>query len=243
MNWQQRWVLGLGAIVFAGTAWHKLAAAEETEPTEEAWTDLSGGGESLDLWRAYQGEGVPPSWELRDGCIYCNGKDAAHLITRKKYADFELTGEWKISKAGNSGILLRVVEVTPWPATSGLEVQVIDHSDGWEEVHGSGLGLGQGAGALYGLFPAKESAIKKAGEWNTIRIVIEGSKIAIWQNGVALVDADMASEDWKARLGRSKFAGSDHFNKAPAGHIALQNYRGAGVWFRNLRIREIGSED
>ena len=122
---------------------------------------------------------VPPSWEIRDGSIFCNGKDSAHLITRKKYGDFELTGEWKISKAGNSGILLRVVEVTGYPANSGLEVQVIDHSDGWAEVHGGGLGLGQGAGALYGIYPAKEATIKRAGEWNTVRILMKGSKIQL----------------------------------------------------------------
>ena len=198
-------------------------------------------GKSLAGWRGYQQEEVPPSWEVRDGSIFCNGKDSAHLITEKKYENFELTAEWKISKGGNSGILLRVKEVTPWPATSGLEVQVIDHSDGWKEVHGSGLGPGQAAGALYGIYPAKEAAIKKAGEWNSVRILIHGSKIKLWQNGVALVDADMDSDDWKARLARSKFANSEHFNQTPKGHIALQNYRGAGVWFRKLKIRELGS--
>ena len=120
---------------------------------------------------------------------------------------------------------------------------MIDHSDGWKEVHGSGLGLGQGAGALYGLYPAKESAIKKAGEWNTVRIVIHGSKIKLWQNGIALVDADMESKEWKARLAGSKFAKAEHFNKVPTGHIALQNYRGGEVWFRKLRIREIKSDE
>ena len=230
-----RLLVGLMGVMLVG-AGSVVGEGEEAA----GWSDLFD-GKTLEGWRGYQQEKVPPSWEVRDGSIYCNGKDSAHLITSKKYTSFELTGEWKISKAGNSGILLRVVEETAYPANSGLEVQVIDHSDGWKEVHGSGLGLGQAAGALYGLYPAKEEAIKKAGEWNTIRIKIEGSKIAIWQNEVALVDADMESKDWKARLARSKFAKSALFNKATTGHIALQNYRGAGVWFRNLRIREIGA--
>lgn len=228
-----QWILALGGAILMGSG--SGVSGEESA----GWADLFD-GKSLRGWRGYQQEQIPPSWEVRDASIFCNGKDNAHLVTRKKYGDFELTGEWKISKGGNSGILLRVVEVTPWPASSGLEVQVIDHSDGWKEVHGSGLGLGQGAGALYGLYPAKEPAIKKAGEWNTVRIVMRGSKIALWHNGIAVVDADMDSDDWKARLARSKFAKAEHFNKAATGHIALQNYRGAGVWFRKLRIREIG---
>jgi hypothetical protein len=57
-----------------------------------------------------------------------------------------------------------------------------------------------------------------------------------------VVDADMESEEGRAKLARSKFAESAHFNKVLTGHIALQNYRGAGVWFRNLPIREIEAE-
>ena len=105
---------------------------------------------------------------MRDGSIFCNGKDGAHLVARENYGDFEF-----------------------------------------------------------------------AGEWNTIHVVIREPNIALWQNGVQLVDADMESEDWKARLARWKFATSEQFNKAASGHIALQNYRGADVWFHNLRIREL----
>lgn len=218
------------------------AMAQEELTDTGNWVDLFD-GKTLQGWRGYQKEGIPESWEVRDGSIFCNGKDSTHLVTEKKYGDFELTGEWKISKGGNSGILLRVVEVTPYPASSGLEVQVIDDEEGWKEVHGSGLGLGQGAGALYGFYPAKKEAIKKAGEWNTIRILVKGSKIAIWQNGVSIVDADMASKEWKEKLAKSKFAKSEHFNKVASGHLALQNYRGAGVWFRKLRIREFGKKE
>jgi hypothetical protein len=85
-------------------------SAEEPAATEQVqvWKDLFD-GKSSDGWRGYQQEKVPPSWEVRDGSIFCNGEDGAHLVTRKKYVDFELSGEWKISKGGNSGILLRGV--------------------------------------------------------------------------------------------------------------------------------------
>ena len=226
------------AIMFVASCGSYRAEADNHAPL----VDLIENG-TLAQWRGYQQKDVPASWEIRDDSIFCNGKDDAHLITRKKYDDFELTGEWKISKGGNSGILLRVVEVTPYPANSGLEIQVIDHSDGWKDVHGYELGMGQSAGAVYGLYPANGDAIKQAGEWNTFRVRMQGAKIGIWHNDVLIVDDDMESEDWKSRLNRSKFAKSDHFNKVQRGHIALQNYRGAGVWYRNLRIREIPPEN
>ena len=133
----------IGAILVAGIGDARAEGGAQ-------WVSLLEGNK-LSHWRGYQQKDVPASWEVRDGSIFCNGKDGAHLITRKKYGDFELTGEWKISKGGNSGILLRVVEVTAYPANSGLEIQVIDHSDGWKEVHGSGLGMGQSAGAAAAL--------------------------------------------------------------------------------------------
>jgi hypothetical protein len=43
-------------------------------------------------------------------------------------------------------------------------------------------------------------------------------------------------------LGRSKFAKSEHFDRATTAHIGLQNYRGTGVWFCKLKIREIDPE-
>lgn len=216
---------------------------EEAGEQEQAqWIDLAQGDE-LSHWRGYRKDDLPPSWEWRDGSIYCNGNDNTHLATRKQYGDFELTGEWKISKGGNSGILLRVVESSPWPANTGLEVQILDHPDSWKEVNGSRVGMGQAAGALYGFYPAKKEAIKSSGEWNTFRILMQGSTIKLWQNDIVLVDVDMASHEWKDRLARSKFAKSKEFNKADTGHIVLQSYRGAGVWYRNLRIREISTDE
>ena len=95
-----------GALL-ASAGCYEVSAGEAESAPAQSWTDLCD-GKSLEKWRGYQQKELPPSWEVRDGSIFCNGKDAAHLITRKKYGDFELTGEWKISKGGNSGILLRV---------------------------------------------------------------------------------------------------------------------------------------
>lgn len=227
------------ALFLSAYAQEEKPPAENTNDAKSAATDWVSLSDTLDGWRGYKKEDCPPSWEIRDDSIFCNGKDSTSLITRKPYGDFELKGEWKISKGGNSGILFRVVEVAPDTASSGLEMQVIDHNDGWKEVHGYDLGAGQTAGALYGIYPGQPETIKKADEWNTFKVRMNGTKIQLWHNDVEIVNDDMTSDEWQGRLAKSKFAKSTLFNKAERGHIALQNYRGAGVWYRNMKIREI----
>ena len=116
---------------------------------------------------------------------------------------------------------------------------MIDTSDGWKKVHGYALGAGQEAGAVYDLFPAKKEAIRAAGEWNNVKVRMVGSKLRVEQNGVVICDTDMSGEDWKKRLARSKFANLKEFNKAATGHLALQNYQGGGVWYRNIMVRSV----
>ena len=69
-------------------------------------------GQSLAGWRGYKLKDVPPSWESKDGAIFCNGKDGTDLITTETFGDFELSLEWKISAGGNSGVHVRATEVT-----------------------------------------------------------------------------------------------------------------------------------
>ena len=51
-------------------------------------------------------EKILPNWTARDGVLHYNGK-ANSLQTAKDYGDFELWVDWKIGKAGDSGIYLR----------------------------------------------------------------------------------------------------------------------------------------
>lgn len=222
-----------------------VAEAKQNELTEqqqkEGWKLLFD-GKSLDQWRGYKSKDLPASWEVRDGAIFCNDKAGADLLTRDTFGDFELSLEWKISAGGNSGVHLRSTETTPDLASNALEIQVIDTSEGWKKVHGYALGSGQEAGALYDLFPAKKESIREGGQWNHLYVKMVGSKLRIEQNKVVIVDTDMSSDDWNKRLARSKFGKSAHFNKVNEGAIGLQNYRGAGVWYRNVMIKTIKAE-
>jgi hypothetical protein len=235
-------VVVVASRTFAGDPAPPPAHNQLTSEQKAAGWRLLFDGKSLTGWRGYKLKDVPPSWEARDGSIFCNGKDGTDLITAETFGDFELSLEWKISAGGNSGVHIRATESTPDTASNAVEIQVIDTSDGWKKAHGYALGPGNSAGAIYGLYDAKPEAIRAAGEWNSLRVRVMGTKLRVEQNGVVIADTDMAGEDWKGRLARSKFAKLEHFNKAAEGHVALQNYRGAGVWYRDVMLRPIAAE-
>jgi hypothetical protein len=155
------------------------------------------------------------------------------IITTRQYGDFELQLEWKISPGGNSGIMYRVTEDAEATYETGPEMQVLDdarHADG-----GSPL---TSAGSCFGLYPAPRGVVKPAGEWNAARILVRGSHVEHWLNGVKLLEYELGSEDWAARVAGSKFGQWPGYGKAARGYIALQDH-GDEVAYRNIKLREL----
>jgi hypothetical protein len=175
---------------------------------------------------------VPAGWQVVDGALTRVGQ-AGDLITREVFGDFELELEWMVAEGGNSGIMYRVTEEAAETYQTGPEMQVLDdarHPDG-----GSRL---TSAGSVYGLYPAPAGAVKPAGEWNAVRIVVHGSQVEHWLNDVEVAAYQLGSTDWKARVAASKFRNWPGYGRAAAGHIALQDH-GDRVAYRNIRIRTL----
>jgi hypothetical protein len=84
-------------------------------------------------------------------------------------------------------------------------------------------------------------ATKPAGEWNHIRLVISPEKCEHVINGVKYFDYVMGSEDFKARVAKSKFSRMPLFAKSDSGYIALQGDHGQ-VSFRNIKVRPLESK-
>jgi hypothetical protein len=179
---------------------------------------------------------VPEGWQVVDGALTRVGQ-AGDLITREVFGDFELELEWMVAEGGNSGIMYRVTEEAAETYQTGPEMQVLDdarHPDG-----GSRL---TSAGAVYGLYPAPAGVVKPAGEWNAVRIVVHGSQVEHWLNGIEVAAYQLGSTDWVARVAASKFREWPGYGRAAAGHIALQDH-GDRVAYRNIRIRTGASPD
>src|SRR5919202_1955113 len=104
--------------------------------------------------------------------------------------------------------------------------------------HADGKSRLTSAGAAYGLYPSPAGVVKPAGEWNKVRLVVNGAHVEHWLNGQKVVEYELWSPDWEAKVKASKFAAWPGYGRARRGHIALQDH-GNQVWFRNIRIRRL----
>jgi hypothetical protein len=185
---------------------------------------------SLDNWRGYKKDVVPEQWVNEDAnTIYLTGGGAGDLITREQYESFDLTMEWKISPNGNSGVMYRVSETDGPTYFTGPEMQVLDNAVASGDLLHS-------AGADYALHAPAEDNSRPVGEWNEMRMIVDGPHVEYWMNGVQQCTYELWSEEWNARVAASKFKQWPGFGMNKRGHIALQDH-GNPVWYRNIVIR------
>ena len=196
-------------------------------------------GETLDGWHGYNRSDAPAGWTVEDGAIrFTPGMEGGDLLTDASFEDFELEMEWKVAPCGNSGIFYTVEEIPELRAAwmTGLEMQVLDdacHSDARYPSHR--------AGALYDLYVPTTEAVRAGGEWNQARIVFDDGRLEHWLNGQKIVEADVGSDDWNARVAASKFRDETDFpayGTRRSGRLGVQDH-GDPVWYRNIRVRRL----
>ena len=78
--------------------------------------------------------------------------------------------------------------------------------------------------------------VQPPGEWNHVRIVVNGNHVEHWLNGQRIVEYELGSPDWQARVAKSKFAKWRDFGRASAGYIDLQDH-GDRVAVKNIKIQ------
>jgi len=193
-------------------------------------------GKTSTGWRSVKGPDFPSDgWEIKDGVITVLGKKAGDIITTKKFSNFDLRFEFKLTPGGNSGVKYFI---DPEKTKSvGYEFQVLDddkHPDAKLGINGN-----RTVGSLYDILPAsKDKKVKPIGEWNEGRIVVKGDHGEHWLNGEKVVEYDRTSPEFKAHFEESKFKKEAGFCTRKGGHILLQDH-GDVVSFRNLRIKEL----
>ena len=190
-------------------------------------------GTSTRGWRGYRQPSMPAGWAAVDGAL-TRVSQTSDIITVDQFESFELRLSWRIPPGGNSGIMYHVTEQGEAPYTSGPEMQVLDDSG-----HGDGRNRLTSAGALYGLYPAPAGVVRPAGQWNDVRIIIRGAHVEHWLNGQKIVECELWSPEWNAKLRASKFTQWPEFGLAHRGHIALQGDHDGAVAYRAIRIREL----
>lgn len=203
----------------------------------EGW-QLLFNGEDLDNWRAFGSQKRPDKgWKIEDGILTKLEKvHGGHIITNRKFTDYTLTWEWKLSAKGNNGIKYLVDEsrlVTPGP-----EYQMLDD----QGHHDAKNGPSHQTAALYDLIgPNELKKVNPIGEWNSSKLVIDGNHVEHWLNGALVVSYELGSPELKALIQKSKFKKAVGFGEKIEGFIMLTDHINECA-FRNIKILAKGQK-
>lgn len=188
-------------------------------------------GKTTAGWRAIGKKEFPTvGWTVEDGLLK-HTKGGGDIVTVEDFDSFELSWDWNIAEAGNSGVKYNL----PDPNKNiGFEFQLLDNERHPDGVKGGRL---HQTGGLYDLIePATDTKMNPPGQWNSSRLVVNGNKIEHWLNGVKTVAFEIGSDDLKERIANSKYKKVPGFGEKKAGPILLQDH-GDAVSFRNVKIR------
>jgi hypothetical protein len=195
-------------------------------------------GTNFNGWHNFKSDKVQPGWKVRDGLLICEDPHrAGDLVTEDEFDWFELELEYNISPGGNSGIIYHISKEGGAVWASGPEFQLEDNTKAADP---------QRCGWLYALYQPPTDpktrkpldATKPAGEWNKVRLIISPEKCEHYINGVKYFDYVIGSDDFNARVKKSKFASMPLFAKFNKGALALQGDHGQ-ITFRNIKIRPL----
>lgn len=195
-------------------------------------------GKTLNGWHLYNQGEISSAWIAQDGELKClPGTDARHgdLVTDQDFENYEFSFDWKISKEGNSGVFINVVERADIPTAwaSGPEYQLLEkgHHDYDKEM--------KRAGCLYNFSPQLHPAeLKPLKDWNHSVIRQKNGKIEFMLNGIVTAKEDFNSISWKKAVANTSFKNFPEFGKHLKGRIALQDWN-KGISFKNMKIRKL----
>lgn len=226
---------------------NQLTEREKREGWELLWD-----GQTTNGWRGAKLDHFPTQgWKIADGVLTVmqgaggESEQGGDIVTIKKYKNFELEADFKFTKGANSGIKYFVdTEINKGEGSAiGCEYQILDdehHPDAKLGANGN-----RTLASLYDLIPAdakfyapNESVAKRANlyNWNRARIVVKGSHVQHFLNGIKVVDYERGTQMWRALVARSKYVVWPNFGELLEGHILLQDH-GDEVSFKNIKIK------
>ena len=190
-------------------------------------------GTNTDAWRGYKTQTMPTGWHIQDGVLTKSGP-VDDIVTRDQFGNFQMVFDWKLSPGGNAGVFYRGTEEYDHIYWSAPEYQLLDDAG-----HPDGKSRLTSAGSDYGLYPSPAGVVKPANEWNSSMIVVNGNTVQHWLNGQKLLEYEIGSPDWEAKVKASKFVAYPNYARASKGYIAIQGDHDGTLSIRNVRIREL----
>jgi len=190
-------------------------------------------GHDLTGWRGYKSQTPPSGWTAVDGML-TKSLGTGDLLTTQQFGDFDLAFDWKLDRGGNAGVFYHGTEEYDHIYWSAPEYQLLDDAH-----HPDGRNRLTSAGADYAVYPPPAGIVKPAGEWNSSRIVVRGPHVEHWLNGTKVVEYELWSPDWVAKVKASKFKDYPNYGLAKSGYIGIQGDHTGALSLRNIRIREL----
>jgi len=211
------------------------AGANQLTAREKAagWKLLFNGRDTSG-WRVFGKQTPPgPGWKVEEGVLKKLAKQrGGDVITTNTFNNFEFYWEWRLEPKANNGIKYLVTEQRP--GIPGPEYQMIDEEGGEDIAKQTHL-----TASFYDVLPPDEKKpLKKAGEWNSSRLIIKGNHVEHWLNGAKVLEYELGSEVVKAAVAKSKFKNAPKFGEKIQGHILLTDHVDE-AWYRNVKIREL----
>lgn len=171
-------------------------------------------GKDLSGWEIYGTE----KWYVENDLLVSESgldKQYGYLATDKSYKNFELNVEFLQLDNGNSGVFFRSsIEGTK---ITGWQVEVAP-----KDKHTGGVYESYGRGWLIKPDQEKEKFLK-FGEWNTMKIRVEGNQVTTWLNNQEMISL------MDEKIGYAN------------GKIALQIHDGGGikVYWKSIFLKEL----
>ncbi len=207
------WIVSI-LLVWSGFALNGMALTEEEK--SDGFVSLFDGTD-LSGWKI---TGNKEAFGIEDGALTCYGTGGNRIQTLKKYENFILRLEFKISKNGNNGIYIHCPDHGRESRVGG-EIQVKDD-------YGKKL-VADTCGSLYDVFAPSVNACKPHTEWQSYEITFIWPRLHVVLNGTTVLDKDVTTHE------RSKY-------RTKFGYIAIQDHQDR-VWYRNIRIKDLGGDD
>jgi hypothetical protein len=205
------------------------------------WTILFDGS-STDKFRGYNMQTFPQdAWKVEDGALATQtGVPNIDLVTKEAYKNFELDFDWKVSKAGNSGVFFHMKETLAHQSGNGNSPNWLDNFEFQllDDISFNDTAAIRSAGSLYDLIIPTNKTLKPVGDYNSARLIVKGNHVEHWINGKKVVQYEMNSPAMTTLLAKSKFSKNPEYGKSPDGLIMLQHH-GQKVWFKNIKVRRL----
>lgn len=203
-------------------------AAEDADPNSLTPEEKELGFELLFNGRDFEGWKNPGGWVIENGTFAFQERGGGLIYRAKKIPDdFELRFQWKVAEGSNSGVSCR----------PGLyEYQILDNRG-----NGDGRNPRTSAASLYFCMAPSHDATKPVGQWNTSRMVYNGTVLQHWLNGEKVVDFDYTDPEWAANVELLRRRGGTDLD-ARGAYLSLQNH-GHPIWYRGIKLRTLDEDE